>query len=539
MLPQKRAAEAEDLTTTAMEHKIAEQPALTNGKTNGHANGHTNGHTNGTNGTTLAGLDASKLTVTLADPTARSVPDEATACSGTETICTDHMVTATWKYTTGWSAPELKPVGPISLHPTASVLHYATECFEGLKAYRGHDGRLRLFRPDLNARRMLMSTLRISLPGFDPAELEKLILALMAVDGAKWLPPSRPGSYLYLRPAVIGTQAQLGVQAPKEALLFITASFMPRMDAPAGGMKLHTNPEDMVRAWVGGFGYAKVGANYGPSLLATNEARERGFGQILWLYGPEGYCTEAGASNFFVVWRTREGALQLITAPLDDKLILDGVTRRSVVELARERLQGEVEVVERKYTIDELVEADKEGRVVEAFAAGTAVCFISFSLWWRVVADSLLLPVLHLPRLADPPPRLRHPHPHGQGRERPVHGQGQGLDARHHVRQRAAPVGRRGGGEAAVDFCVGAAFLIALCSVERRASKGARPKVVFGRRLGDWGLSIAHVMGLRYTIDFGRACVQRDAHEYIASSNERDALIMSQIRRLSPSQFPQ
>jgi branched-chain amino acid aminotransferase len=120
-----------------------------------------------------------------------------------------------------------------------------------------------------------------------------------------------------------------------------------------------------------------VGANYGPSLLATNEARERGFGQILWLYGPEGYCTEAGASNFFVVWRTKEaeGAkLQLVTAPLDDKLILDGVTRRSVVELARERLAGEVEVVERKYTIDEVVEADREGRLIESFAAGTAVC---------------------------------------------------------------------------------------------------------------------------------------------------------------------
>ena len=371
MLPQTRPTE--DLTSTAMEQKIAEQPALSNG----HANGKTNGHTNGTNGTTstVAELDASKLTIQLADPAAREVPDEVAACTGNETICTDHMITVAWNVSTGWATPELKPYGPLSLMPTASVLHYATECFEGLKAYRGHDGALRLFRPDLNAKRMLMSTLRISLPAFSPAELEKLILALMAVDGPKWLPKSRPGSYLYLRPAVIGTQAQLGVQAPKSALLFITASFMPRMDLPAGGMKLHTNPEDMIRAWVGGFGYAKVGANYGPSLLATNEARERGFGQILWLYGPEGFCTEAGASNFFVVWRTKEGQLQMVTAPLDDKLILDGVTRRSVVQLAKERLAGEVEVVERKYTIDEVVEADKEGRLIEAFAAGTAVCF--------------------------------------------------------------------------------------------------------------------------------------------------------------------
>ncbi|AEO63519.1 uncharacterized protein THITE_162912 [Thermothielavioides terrestris NRRL 8126] len=372
MIPQK--GSAEDLTSTAVEQKIAEQPAL--------SNGHPNFHSNGANGaSTLPGLDASKLIITRADPTVRPVPDEATACSGTETICTDHMITCSWSISTGWSAPELKPYGPLTLMPTASVLHYATECFEGLKAYRGYDGRLRLFRPDLNAKRMLMSTLRISLPGFDPAELEKLILALVAVDGPKWLPRSRPGSFLYLRPAVIGTQPQLGVQAPKEALLFVTASFMARLDAPSGGMRLHTNPDDMIRAWVGGFGYAKVGANYGPSLLATNAARERGFGQILWLYGPEGYCTEAGASNFFVVWRTKgpEGRLQLVTAPLDDKLILDGVTRRSVVELAREKLAGELEVVERKYTIDEVIEANKEGRLVEAFAAGTAyfICPVS------------------------------------------------------------------------------------------------------------------------------------------------------------------
>ena len=172
-----------------------------------------------------------------------------------------------------------------------------------------------------------------------------------------------------------GTQSQLGVQAPSEALLYIIVTFMPVLDQPPGGMRLHTSPDDMVRAWVGGFGYAKVGANYGPSLLATAEARARGFGQILWLYGAQGECTEAGASNFFVVWRTRDGgALQLVTAPLDDRLILDGVTRRSALQLIRERLSGEVEIVERKYTISEVMEADAEGRLVEAFAAGTAVC---------------------------------------------------------------------------------------------------------------------------------------------------------------------
>ncbi|KAJ2969670.1 hypothetical protein NUW58_g9930 [Xylaria curta] len=135
----------------------------------------------------------------------------------------------------------------------------------------------------------------------------------------------------------------------------------------------------VVRAWVGGFGFAKVGANYGPSLLATNEARARGFHQILWLYGKAGECTEAGASNFFVIWKTREGKKQIVTAPLDDRLILAGVTRSSVLALARERLAGEVEVVERKYTIDEVIEASAEGRLIESFASGTAyfVCAIS------------------------------------------------------------------------------------------------------------------------------------------------------------------
>ncbi len=145
------------------------------------------------------------------------------------------------------------------------------------------------------------------------------------------------------------------------------------------GLKLLASKDDMVRAWPGGFGYAKVGANYGPSLLAQAEARERGYDQILWLFGPQCDVTEAGASNFFVVWRTREGRLQLVTAPLDDKIILDGVTRRSVLELARERLSKTwegfegLDVLERKYRMGEVEEAIEEGRLIEAFAAGTAV----------------------------------------------------------------------------------------------------------------------------------------------------------------------
>ncbi|RYC61271.1 hypothetical protein CHU98_g4940 [Xylaria longipes] len=358
-----------DLTSSAVEHRMAENES--SGTTAGAAS-------NGVSQPNAHELDASKLTYTFTE-NPREVPELGVTEIEGSTICTDHMITAKWSAKNGWAAPELKPYGPLSLMPTASVLHYATECFEGLKAYRGDDGKLRLFRPDRNAERMLSSSVRISLPSFAPPQLEKLIIALMSVDGPKWLPRERPGSFIYIRPTMIGTQSALGVQAPSEAMLYIIASFMPVMDAPAGGMKLHTSPDDMVRAWVGGFGYAKVGANYGPSLLATREARARGFHQILWLYGKNGECTEAGASNFFVVWKTREGKKQLVTAPLDDRLILAGITRDSVLALAKERLADEVEIVERKYTIDEVMEASAEGRLIESFASGTAyfVCPIS------------------------------------------------------------------------------------------------------------------------------------------------------------------
>lgn len=378
------AVETQDtnLTASAISKKDAAQPAINNG----HAQ--------------QAPLDASKLTYTYTQ-NPRAVPDEATANSGDETIATDHMITAAWSQAAGWETPELKPYGPLSLMPTASVLHYATECFEGLKCFRGYDGKLRIFRPDRNAARLRMSSARISLPVFEPSEIEKLMIALLSVDGSKWLPKDRAGSFLYIRPTIIGTAPQLGVGAPKKALFYIIVTFMPRMDAPPGGMRLHTSPEDMVRAWVGGFGYAKVGANYGPSLMATADARTRGFHQILWLYGQQGECTEAGASNFFVIWKRKDGKKEIITAPLDDKLILDGVTRRSCLELARERLGDEYEVTERKYTIAEVIEANAEGRILESFAAGTAVSFLPVP---RIPNADLYVTVLHLPHLPDPPP---------------------------------------------------------------------------------------------------------------------------------------
>lgn len=284
--------------------------------------------------------------------------------------------------------------------PTASVLQYATTCFEGMRFYRGIDGRLRLFRPDCNCARMLMSSTRISLPAFPPAELQKLIEALVSIDGPKWLPKTRPGTFLYLRPTMIANSASLGVQKPNKAMLYVIACCFPSFDEPAGflarappastscgvlskpGLKLLASREDTIRAWPGDFGFAKVGANYGPSLLAQGEARARGYDQILWLLGKDCEVTEAGASNFFIVWRNAHGQVELVTAPLDDKVILDGVTRRSVLGLAKQRLTASgshlepVAVVERNYTMADLLDAITECRLIEAFAAGTAF-FIS------------------------------------------------------------------------------------------------------------------------------------------------------------------
>ncbi|KAK1857181.1 branched-chain amino acid aminotransferase [Colletotrichum chrysophilum] len=324
------------------------------------------------------GLDASSLTYDYTT-TPRPVPDEATANAAEETVCTDHMITVQWKASTGWDTPELKPFGPLSLLPTASVLHYSTECFEGLKVYRGFDGKLRVFRLERNAARFRVSAQRMALPDFEPSEVKKLIMALLSVDGDRWLPKDRPGSFLYVRPTLIGTHANLGVQAPKKALMYIIVSFMARLDTIEGGLRLYTNPETDVRAWVGGFGYCKVGANYGPTVVATREASSQGFQQILWLYGENGQVTEAGGSNFFIVWKRKDGTTELVTAPLDDKLTLDGVVRRSCLDLAQERLSEELEITERTYTIAEVIEASSEGRLLEAFVTGTAwyVCAVS------------------------------------------------------------------------------------------------------------------------------------------------------------------
>lgn len=343
----------------------------------------TNGTSNGASHSN-AGLDASSLTYNLKS---NLPPLDFANVPKTANICTDHMITAQWTSSTGWQAPALVPYGPLSIMPNASVLHYATECFEGMKLYRGYDNKLRLFRPSRNCKRMLVSAARIALPAFDLDELEKLITKLCAVDGARWLPKDlAKGAFLYCRPTLIADFPSLGVQRPQSALLYILLSQFPEM-AKTGGLRLMASEEDTIRAHEGGWGFAKVGANYGPTLAASDEARKRGYDQVLWLL-PNRMSgktvmevTEAGASNFFVVLRGKDGGVKLVTAPIEQKVILDGVTRRSILDLAAERLSKSsaakselepLEIQERKLDMQEIVEAVEEGRLVEAFAAGTA-----------------------------------------------------------------------------------------------------------------------------------------------------------------------
>ncbi|XP_058280315.1 branched-chain-amino-acid aminotransferase, mitochondrial-like isoform X2 [Hirundo rustica] len=251
-------------------------------------------------------------------------------------VFTDHMLTVEWSRAEGWGRPKIRPFQELRLHPASSALHYAVELFEGLKAFRGDDDKIRLFRPELNMERMQRSARRVCLPEFDGRELLECIRALVRLEG-RWVPRD-PRSSLYIRPTFIGTEPTLGVAPPGRALLFVLLCpvgpyFPGGLFAP---VRLLADPGH-VRAWPGGAGHCKLGGNYGPCLELQEAARARGCHQVLWLHGPECHLTEVGTMNLFVFWERPDGGLELVTPPLDG-LILPGVTRQSLLELARQWL---------------------------------------------------------------------------------------------------------------------------------------------------------------------------------------------------------
>jgi len=279
----------------------------------------------------------------------------------------DHMLTIKHTNKSGWEKPVIEPLKELSIHPGAKVLHYATEIFEGMKAYRGDDGKIRLFRPDLNMKRMLTSAERSVLPTFDGNELLECIKKLIQVD-ADWVPKSK-SSTLYIRPTLIGTEPTLGVAAPNESLLFVvTGPVGPYF--PTGFKPVSLLADTFhCRAFPGGMGSYKAGSNYGPTIYVNKMAQAQGCQQVLWLYGEKRLITEVGTMNVFMYLKNKKGGTELITPPLNG-LILPGVTRQSILDLGRS--WKDLIVSEREITMDELIETHQENRLLEMFGAGTA-----------------------------------------------------------------------------------------------------------------------------------------------------------------------
>ncbi|CCH58850.1 hypothetical protein TBLA_0A10720 [Henningerozyma blattae CBS 6284] len=316
----------------------------------------------------LAPLDSTKLKITRVQTPSKPRPNEELVFGKT---FTDHMLTIQWDATKGWYDPEIKPYAPFTLDPSSIVFHYAFELFEGLKAYRTADNKITMFRPDMNMRRMNKSASRICLPNFDSDELIKMIGTLIEQD--KHLVPEGNGYSLYIRPTMIGTDAGLGVSVPSKAMIFVILSPVgPYYPTGFKAVKLEAT-DYAVRAWPGGCGDKKLGANYAPCVLPQSQAASRGYQQNLWLFGPEKNITEVGTMNaFFVLKDTNTGKKEITTAPLDGT-ILEGVTRDSILTLARERLDPKEWIINERYcSIKEIAEASEKGNLVEAFGAGTA-----------------------------------------------------------------------------------------------------------------------------------------------------------------------
>lgn len=281
---------------------------------------------------------------------------------------TDHIVEVDWDSSAGWGDPSVHPWAPLQLDPTAAVFHYAVTCFEGMKAYKSVDGKtVRLFRPECNMERLNNSAARLCLPQINADAAIKLIEKLLQLD-ERFI---APGHYVYLRPTLMGTEASLGFKTPAKAKFLVMATLFPVMNDQA--LKLWCSPPTAIRAWPGGFGHTKLGANYGPTLEANNECVRSGYNQVLWLLGDRGVVTEAGTSNFFVAWKNKLGKVEILTCPLTTGVILPGVTRRSVLETLRQKYPAdEVDVVEREFTVSEIEDAAADGRLIEAFSCGTA-----------------------------------------------------------------------------------------------------------------------------------------------------------------------
>jgi branched-chain amino acid aminotransferase len=272
----------------------------------------------------------------------------------------DHMLSMEYKGGS-WSAPEIMPYGKFQVYPSLCSFHYGQLIFEGLKAYRTPGG-IALFRPRRNVERLNSSAARLCIPPVDVDAVLDGLVRLVRLD-RKWV-PKKEGTSLYIRPFIFGSGNFLGVRASEEyRFLTITSPVAAFYKGGFKPVRLCT-PGGYIRAAPGGLGAAKAAANYAASLLPAEEAKKKGFQQVLWLDARENrYIEESGAMNVMFVIGD-----ELVTAPLDGT-ILAGITRESVLELAR---SWGIKVSERPYTIDEVIAASRNGTLKEAFGTGTA-----------------------------------------------------------------------------------------------------------------------------------------------------------------------
>ncbi len=271
---------------------------------------------------------------------------------------TDHMLVC--DYANGkWNMPKIMPYGPISLEPSAKILHYGQSIFEGMKAYKDEDNGIWLFRPLENWKRLNKSAERLAIPELPESYFMDGLVSLLQLE-KDWV-PQNPGSSLYIRPYIFATGTGFHA-SPADQYKFIIA-LAPSGAYFSGKVKVKIE-ETYSRAANGGVGYAKAGGNYAGQFYPTQLAVAEGYHQVIWTDdNNHEFIEEAGAMNVFV--RIND---TLITAPTNDR-ILDGITRKSILDIAKdEGIATEV----RKISVTEIVESAKNGSLKEMFGAGTA-----------------------------------------------------------------------------------------------------------------------------------------------------------------------
>jgi len=290
-------------------------------------------------------------------------------------IYTDHYLTIRWTSRRGWEAPQVEPFRHLNLHPASLAFNHGQACFEGMKAFLGCDGHVRLFRPELNMRRLERSATRLGFPNVDGTQVLECIKQLLRVD-REWV-PTLPGSCLYIRPVLLECGQVIGTFEPTECLLFAFCSPSGSYFGPGGirPIRMMLNETD-VRAAPGGVGWCKHSGNYAPTFVPVKNARAKGCAQVLFTSG--GFVGECAAMNVFFLIETEDGSLELVTPPLDDGTILPGVTRQSVLDLARAGALSQLapmglQVSERPLPVAELRAVGEAGKLVEVFGSGTAV----------------------------------------------------------------------------------------------------------------------------------------------------------------------